>query len=75
MVIRKGVINNNFRLKGINWEGFGKTAIDGNLLVSTIMSRGPPRLFFHCLFLNMFNAYVNLTTTHKLIIQEKRFFS
>lgn len=38
------------------------------------MSRDASELFLYCLFLNIFNVYVNLIITHNIIIQEKRFF-
>lgn len=38
------------------------------------MSKDASELFLHCLFLNIFNVYVNSIITHNIIIQEKRFF-
>lgn len=38
------------------------------------MNRDASGLFLHCLFINIFNVYVNLTITHNIIIQEKKSF-
>lgn len=38
------------------------------------MNRDASGLFLHCLFINIFNVYINLTITHNIIIQEKKSF-